>query len=187
VQTVVNRPAHTNGGERGAGGKPARRGPGHALRLFAVDAALVVAFVAIMSVPLTGVPVHEWLGIALAVGLTTHLVQHTTWIVTTTRRLRTASFRNRLNYLMLLALFVGFVSIIASGLLISEAALPFLGIQPPEKGFWLWLHLVSVGWVLWLTALHIALNWKWLVTTGDRFIRRPLATILGGPRSSRRP
>jgi hypothetical protein len=159
------------------------------LRLFVVDVSLVLAFVLVMDVPLTGIPIHEWLGIALAVGLIAHLVQHANWIVTTTRRLLTsASMRNRINYLMMAGLFVGFVSISASGLLISEVALPFLGIEPVASDFWLWLHLASVTWVLWLTALHVALNWKWLVNAVGRFLIRPVGALLGvGGAGSRKP
>ena len=120
---------------------------------------------------------HEWLGIAIAVGLVVHLVQHTNWIVTTTRRIFSAtSWRNRLNYLMMGALFLAFVAVIASGLIISEVALPWIGITTNPASFWVWLHLASVSAVLWLTALHVALNWKWIATTARRYVVKPLVS-----------
>lgn len=185
---TIGRPATESGRAKPTGPKP-RRGPSHTIRLFIVDSLLVVAFVLVMDVPLTGVPIHEWLGIVLAVGLVTHVAQHTTWILTATRRILTsASVRTRINVLMTMGLFVGFVSIIASGLLISEAALPFLGIEPEAGDFWLWLHLASVSWALWLTALHVALNWKWLVNAVSRFVIRPVGALLGpGGAESGRP
>lgn len=177
MQTIA-RPA-TEGGRAKRPAPEPRRRLSRTIRLFVVDFSLVVAFVLVMDVPLTGVPIHEWLGIAFAVGLIAHVVQHTKWILTTTRRILTsASVRNRINSLMTIGLFVGFVSIIASGLLISEAALPFLGIEPEASDFWLWLHLASVTWVLWLTALHVALNWKWLVNALGRFVIRPIGALL---------
>lgn len=137
---------------------------------------MFAAFVLVLNVPLTGIPVHEWLGIAVGAFVVAHLAQHTNWIVTTTRRIFSAtSFRNRLNYLMMMGLFACFLAIIVSGLVISEAALPFLGIATNPADFWLWLHLVSVGWVIWLTALHVALNWKWIVNTARRYIVRPVS------------
>ena len=152
--------------------RPAGR---RSLRWFVVDVALFAAFVAVLDVPLTGIAVHEWLGIAMGVGVVVHLVQHTSWIVTTTRRLfGTCSFRNRLNYLMMLALHASFLAVIVSGLVISEAALPFLGITIDPAAFWLWLHLASVGWVLWLTALHLALHSSWVVSTLQRFVVSPV-------------
>ena len=156
----------------------ARRRSHHALRLFLVDFAVFAAFVLVMNVPLTGLAVHEWLGIAIAVGLVVLLVLHTNWIVTTTRRFFAAtSWRNRFNYLMMGALFVAFVSVIASGLIISEVALPWIGITTNPPSFWVWLHLASVSAVLWLTALHVALNWKWIATTARRYMVKPLASV----------
>jgi hypothetical protein len=144
------------------------------LSLFAVDAVLAVLFVLVIEVPLTGLAVHEWLGIAIGAGMVTHLVQHAGWAGTTAKRIfgRT-SFRNRLNYLMMAAMFVGFVTIIASGLLISETALPATGFRPPASEFWAWLHLTSVVWVMGLTAFHLAINWKWLVSTVQRYVLAP--------------
>jgi len=147
----------------------------HTLSLFIVDAALLALFVAVIEVPLTGLALHEWLGIALGVGMVTHLVQHAGWAGTTLKRIfgRT-SLRNRLNYLMMGALFVGFTTIIVSGLLISESALPALGLQPPALEFWAWLHLAAVVWVMGLAALHVAFNWKWLTNTVQRYVLAPL-------------
>ena len=152
----------------------------HTLSLFVIDAALIALFIAVVEVPLTGLAVHEWLGIGFGVGMITHLVQHAGWAATTGSRLfgRT-SLRNRLNYLMMAGLFVGFTTIIVSGLLISESALPALGLQPPALEFWAWLHLASVVWVLALAALHVAINGKWLATTTRRYLIAPLSTSRG--------
>lgn len=155
--------------------KSARQGARRTRKLWVVDVGLFVAFLLVMNVPLTGLAVHEWLGIAMGMGLVAHLVQHGNWLAAITQRFRAAtSLRNRLNYLMTGLLFVAFVSIIVSGLVISETALPWLGIATSSSVFWLWLHLVAVNYVLLLTALHIALNWKWIASSLDRFVRKPL-------------
>lgn len=145
------------------------------LGLFVVDVALAALFVLAIEVPLTGLAIHEWLGIAIGAAMVVHLVQHAGWAATTGKRIfgRT-SLRNRLNYLMMAALFLGFVTIISSGLLISESALPALGIHPPALEFWAWLHLASVVWVLGLTALHIAFNLDWIGSTARRYLVAPL-------------
>ena len=157
-----------------------RRGNRH-LTLFLVDFALFVVFVAAMDVPLTGIPVHEWLGIVIALATVVHLVQHGNWILTTGRRLRgSTSFMNRLNYTMMILLFAAFASIVVSGLAISEAALPFLGIVPVGSDFWLWLHLASVAATVWVTALHVAFNWKWSVGALNRYIAGPVGRLVRG-------
>ncbi|MCL1693681.1 MAG: hypothetical protein M3096_08365 [Actinomycetia bacterium] len=158
---------------------PAR--PNRTLRLFAVDAFLFALFVVVVNVPLTGLAIHEWLGIVIAIGMVVHIIQHANWVVTTTRRLMSAtSFQNRVNYLLMVGIFIGFVSIIASGLLISEVALPWLGVTPGGLPFMLWLHLASVGWVIWLTAIHLAVNWRWIVSASDRLIFKRFARSGGG-------
>ena len=154
------------------------KGMSRTRKLWIVDVSLLAAFLLVMNTPLTGVPIHEWLGIAIGVGLIVHLLQHGNWLATLTQRFRSAtSFRNRLNYVMTGLLFVAFVSIIISGLVISESALPWMGIATSEAAFWLWLHLVSIDFVLLLTALHIALNWAWIVKSFDRFVRQPVAAM----------
>lgn len=120
-------------------------------------------FLLVVNVPLTGLTLHDWLGILVGIGFIIHLQQHGEWIATTTRRFMSASsFQNRVNYLLMAGLFVGFATIIVSGLLISEVALPWIGFTPGGGTFWLWIHLASVGWVIWLTAIHIAMNWRWI-------------------------
>jgi hypothetical protein len=169
------------------------RGFRNALKLFLVDMTLLVVFLLVMNVPLTGIAIHEWLGIAIGVAAITHLVQHGDWIATTTKRIiERTSFRNQLNYWMMVALFFGFVTIIVSGVVISEAALPWLGITTKASTFWLWLHLVSVNWVMALTAVHVAMNWKWIASTTVRVYKKlarlpPVASARSSAGSPARP
>ncbi len=154
--------------------RSAPRGMSRTHKLWIVDVTLFALFLLVMNVPLTGIAIHEWLGIVIGLGLVIHLVQHGNWLATVTQRFRTAtSFTNRLNYVMTGLLFAAFSSIIVSGLVISEAAVPWLGIVTASSMFWLWLHLVSVNFVLLLTALHIALNWRWIVNSFDRLVAKP--------------
>ncbi|MGI9642351.1 MAG: DUF4405 domain-containing protein [Acidimicrobiia bacterium] len=156
------------------------RRPSRTKRLFVVDAIAAVLFVLVMNVPLTGVAIHAWLGIAISAALTAHLVQHADWVATMNRRVFSrTSLQNRFNYLLMFGLFFGFASITVSGLLISESALPWLGYHPEGDEFWLWLHLSSVGWVVAVAAMHIAMNWKWIVNATNRFIFGPLERSAG--------
>jgi len=162
-------------------GERSPKRPNRTLRLFAVDAFVFALFVVVVNVPLTGLAIHEWLGILIAVAMIVHILQHANWVATTTRRFLSAtSLQNRVNYLLVVGIFIGFVSIIASGLLISEVALPWLGITPGGGAFWFWLHLASVGWVIWLTAIHLAVNWRWIASASDRLIFKRFARSGGG-------
>jgi len=157
------------------------RKPNRSKRLFWVDASFFALFLLVVNVPLTGLTIHEWLGITIGAVTVTHLVQHADWVSSMFERVLTAtSFQNRVNYVMMIGLFIGFASIIVSGLLISQVALPFVGYTPNGGSFWLWLHLSSVGWVVALVAIHIAMNWKWIVSTTDRLVFAPLTRLGGG-------
>ncbi len=160
-----------------------RRAPkwtGRTARLFLLEVFLFVAFVVSIDLPLTGLEIHEWLGIALAVALTIHIVQHAGWLASTTRRfVTTASFHNRVNYILGVALFVGFASITVSGLVISHFALPFFGIDPPGGWFWHWLHVWSAEWMIWVIAVHLGFNWQWIASATKRLFR-PKPVPIGG-------
>jgi len=57
-------------------------------------------------------PTYGWLGIAIAAAMIIHLAQHTDWVVYMGHKLfARASFQNRVNYLLMIGLFVGFASI----------------------------------------------------------------------------
>jgi len=146
---------------------------GRTAKLFLLEALLFAAFVIAIDLPLTGLEIHEWLGIALAIALIVHIIQHAGWIASTTRRfVTTASFHNRVNYLLMVGLFVGFTSITVSGLVISHFALPFIGVDPPGGWFWHWLHVWSAEWMIWLIAIHFGVNWAWVVSASKRLFGR---------------
>ncbi len=149
-----------------------------------VDVVLTVSFLALMSVNLTGLLVHEWWGLALILLVVVHLLAQWDWTLSSTRSfLRRLSPRVRINYVLNWALFVAVVLVFVSGILISENALPALGIATgrgsnPLFGFWHQLHVLSADAVLVLAALHLGLNWRWVVNalkqlfhTGARRLR----------------
>lgn len=58
---------------------------------------------------------------------------------------------------------------IASGILISEAALPQLGISVPGSPFWRQVHDTTATLTLILVPIHAALRWRWIVAMARRF------------------
>src|SRR5215471_11331522 len=78
---------------------------------FWLDALLLVAYTLAYSLGFTGIAAHEWLGIGLGVALLVNLL-----------------------------LLVSMTLCIGSGILISEVALPALGITLPASFFWRQMH-----------------------------------------------
>ena len=144
------------------------------LNLF-VDLAIFLAFLVAMAPRFSGIPVHEWLGIVFGAAIITHLLLHWQWIVEVTRRfLGTAQWSARVNYVLNALLFVDVTVVIFTGLLISQAALPALGIPVALGGPWHMLHTFSANLFVFIVGLHVALHWQWIVNMVKRLvIRRP--------------
>jgi hypothetical protein len=150
------------------------------LRNLLLDIGLFIAFLIAMDPHLTGLTIHEWLSIAFGATIIVHLLWHWEWLVQVSRRFfRQMNGRVRLNYILNSLLFIALTLIIASGLLISEEALPLLGIRPEHSFFWRWLHSTAADASVLLLGLHVALHWRWVVNMFKRLVgKRNTATAI---------
>jgi hypothetical protein len=132
-----------------------------------LDALLLVVCLVLLAPRFSGLHWHEWLGVVVIVPLLLHLLLSWTWIVVAFRRIFSSdgSLRGRINLLLNVALFVAFVVELVSGLVISQAALPFFGIHTLDDWAWRRLHNQTTTWIRILVALHVAMNWQWIYTT----------------------
>ncbi len=138
-----------------------------------LDAILLVAFLLDESLHFTGLSAHEWVGLGFAPALLVHLTLHWDWVLRTTRRVVTRlPARERLRWIVDLALLLAMTLCVASGLLISRVALPALGIHLSDDGFWTGLHTTMADICLVLVGLHVGLSWRWIVLTTRRLSRR---------------
>lgn len=143
------------------------------------DLLILIVFLVLFDPHVTGVAIHEWLGIAFGAALITHLLLHWKWLVASTRRfLGRLPRATRLNYVLNALLFVAMTVLIFSGLMMSESALPALGIQLPEGRTWHQLHALSSDWALIILGFHVALHWKWILTTTKRYVISPIVSRL---------
>jgi uncharacterized membrane protein YidH (DUF202 family) len=129
---------------------------------FALDALLLVLLLFLFAPRLTGLPLHEWLGIAFVPPIVVHLLLSWRWVATSTRRLGEASTRSRVNYFLNALLFVLLTLVIASGVAISEVAVPTLGIRTIDDRAWRALHNLTLNWLMLIAGFHIAINWNWV-------------------------
>ena len=136
---------------------------------FWLDALLLVAFTLAYSLGFTGIATHEWIGIGLGVALLVHLTLHWEWVIRTTRKLLRRAGRERFVWLVNLLLLLSMTLCIVSGILISEVALPQLGITLPASFFWRQMHDTTATLTLILVPVHAALRWRWIVGMARRF------------------
>lgn len=131
---------------------------------FLIDGAMFLAFL-IATVPrFSGLAIHEWLSLALAATIVTHLLLHWQWIVAIGKRFfAKTTWRSRLNYLLNALLFVAFTVTIATGILISREALPFFGLTMTRDRTLELLHHQASDLTVLLLGLHVAIHWGWIV------------------------
>lgn len=147
------------------------------LRLtFWLDVTLLVSICALQTVPLTGLVIHEWLGLAMVCMVLAHLLLAWSWIASQSRRFLTLqSIRARVNYLLNLSLFAAVTAVIFSGILISQRAIPTLtGTKSAPDMDWRWdtLHNQFSEAAVMLVGFHLAINWEWALAAGQKIFHR---------------
>ncbi len=139
-----------------------------------LDIAVFIAFLFAMDPRTTGIAIHEWLSIAFGAAMIVHLLLHWKWIVTVTQRFfRKIATKARLNYVLNVLFFIDMTLVIFTGIMISEAALPALGIRLQENFTWRFLHSFTADFSVVILGLHTALHWKWIVDSFKRYLIQP--------------
>ena len=59
--------------------------------------------------------------------------------------------------------FRAIVTIIFTGLMISETVIPLLGVTATQNGLWRGVLTAAANLFILLVALHVALHWHWFV------------------------
>ncbi len=131
---------------------------------FLIDGAMFLAFLIATAPRLSGLAIHEWLSLALAAAIITHLLLHWNWIISIGKRLfLKTTWRSRLNYILNALLFIAFTVTIATGILISREALPLLGLTMARDRTLEFLHHQASDVTVLLLGLHVAIHWSWIV------------------------
>lgn len=119
-----------------------------------IDILMTIMFVVLMSYPVTGNILHEWLGIGIFVLFILHNILNLKWYkaIGKGQYSRSRTFHTIINIMLLISMF----GMMLSGILISRDALEFL--QLNSGMFGRELHLVSTAWGFILTAMHCGLH-----------------------------
>ena len=148
---------------------------GNTVRNFLVDGAIFAGFLLATDPHATGQTIHEWLGLAFGAGIITHLLLHWKWIVNVVRRFFSKlPGQVRINALLNSLLFIAMTLIIFSGIMISKVVLSTFGLSGSHDAIWRWLHTTATDAVVIIVGLHVALHWKWIVSTIKRYTWQPL-------------
>lgn len=144
-----------------------------------IETGLLVAFLLSASPRYTGTLIHEWLGVALAVALIVHILLHWNWIVSVgARYLKNLWHVSRLQFFVDTLIFVTFIVLITTGLMMSKNVLVGLGIQVARASRSVkTIHSTASNMAVILTGVHVALHWKWIVNTFKNSIVVPLRSV----------
>ena len=138
-----------------------------------VDLVFFIGMILVLAPQATGIPFHEWASFLIIVPFFVHLILDWKWIVSITKRiLKRIPGETRFNYILDWLLFFLFVVATFTGVVISEAALPALGITVVIDPFWSALHDISANLLMVIIGIHLAMHWKWIVTNVKKYVLR---------------
>jgi len=127
-----------------------------------LDLALAIAFLVSFQPVLTGLAIHEWLGLALGGALLLHLLLHWRWAIGVARKwLCKLPFKTRIYTIVDASLLVAFLTIIGSGVAMSRAVLSLFGLTGSTGSAWFVIHKWSSMLTLGLIGIKLVLHRTW--------------------------
>lgn len=131
----------------------------------AIDMVALAVYLVVANPAITGIGLHEWLGLGLLVVFLVHCALHYDWIIEVLRGIAKNPTHARQGNLVLdLFIVIVFAVVTVSGVLVSGAVLPTFGLYADGYYFWDPLHAISAKVLLALLLVHVAVHWKWLLS-----------------------
>ncbi|MGD9679093.1 MAG: hypothetical protein AB7V16_12190 [Vulcanibacillus sp.] len=132
---------------------------------FFLDFILIFVFLIIMEPLLTGITLHEWIGLGVGIGFIIHILLHWKWVVEATKRFfKKFPKKAKLNYILDLLLLIGSFFIILSSFPISKTIdFSWLGLGGYSYS-WFQIHVAVSFLTLLVIAIHIGLHWQWTIS-----------------------
>jgi len=130
-----------------------------------IDAILFAAVLLVYFLDLTGLPLHQLLGVFIGFFSAYHLLIHWEWVISVFSRLRMkTSSRSRLYFGLDLGLFIGLFIILFTGLVIST----WFSLALENHDSWLKIHILSSVGTLALLTVKIMAHWRWIAVTAKK-------------------
>jgi hypothetical protein len=125
-----------------------------------IDAGLLIGFFAAFFLDVTGLSLHQWLGVMLAAGAGIHMLFHWNWIKCVIKNFTSrVSARSKGYFVLDTNILIGFGLILVTGLVISS----WLNLTLPGYDTWRDIHVVSSIGTLVLIVLKISLHGRCII------------------------
>ena len=114
---------------------------------------------------LTGLVLHQWLGLAVGLLAVYHLLAHWGWVKAVSQRLlERTSAQAQLYYLVDAGLLTGFSLVVISGLVVST----WLDLSLANYAYWRNLHEIVTLLTLGLIVVKVGVHGRWIVKIGRK-------------------
>ena len=132
-------------------------------RNLALDVAALAVFLVVANPALTGIGIHEWLGLGMFLVFFVHALLHVDCAVEILRGSIARPAWGRTGNLVLdLLIVVVLMAVTVSGVMVSGAVLPTFGWYAQGYYFWDPLHAVSAKALLALLLVRVVVHGKWI-------------------------
>lgn len=133
-------------------------------RNLAIDIAALAVYLVAANPAVTGIGIHEWLGLGMLVIFFVHAAMHVDWVIEAVRRsFVRLSWARTGNAVLDLVIVAVVMVVMVSGVMVSGAVLPALGLYADGYYFWDPLHAIAAKALLALLLVHVVAHWRWLV------------------------
>ena len=123
-----------------------------------LDIFLFTGFILCFFLDLTGLSLHQWMGVVLCGVAVIHLVLHDSWVKNVLHRFGDLRTRPQILFLLDAAIAFGFVGILATGLIISTwFDLPLTSISG-----WINIHTAFSIETLFFLLVKVGFHWRWI-------------------------
>jgi hypothetical protein len=137
-----------------------------------IDIILFTGFILCFILDLTGVIVHQWLGLFICMLAAIHLMLHDAWVKNLLRRFSDLHARPQILFLLDAAIAFGFVGILITGLVIST----WLNLSLTSISGWMDVHTAFSIETLFFLVVKIGFHWRWISNAiRSLFNKRPAA------------
>jgi hypothetical protein len=134
-----------------------------------LDLALFGALFLAYNPAWTHIAVHEWLSVIVIVPLLFHVIINWDQTLAILRRFAViVRATPKVNLVVDAALFVAGVTVMLSGLLVSQYVLRAVGISVTPTALWVTTHRWSADATMLLLLVHFGLHWRWVVRAAGK-------------------
>lgn len=123
---------------------------------WALNGVLYIGFLLLFYLDLTGLPVHQWLGVGVGACCLLHLLQHGAWVKTTLSKFAQMPGRTQINFMVDTAIALGIGAILISGLIMST----WFNLPLNNYATWSVLHTAFAVETLIALLVKLVLHWK---------------------------